>query len=111
MLLIMKTANGMLLLCAITTLVTAACSHGPEGGGEPVAGPEGQQNQSSEASELARNENPDQGEEPTIRNGVDVNRLRLPDMEELPSERELASKAKPDNKGGGVIARPPLKDN
>ena len=35
-----------------------------------------------------------------------ANRMRLPDMTKLPTDKELAAKGDP-NKGGGVIARPP----
>lgn len=37
---------------------------------------------------------------------IDTSRLRLPNMENLPSDKELSS-TPPPSSGGGVIARPP----
>ncbi|MDX1681272.1 MAG: hypothetical protein R3242_11145 [Akkermansiaceae bacterium] len=106
----MKLASGIPLLCAITTFGMTACSPTPEESVEPVAGAEAAQSPGDDGAEVVRDDGNGNEDSPTVQNGVDVNRLRLPDMEKLPSENELASKEKPDKTGGGVIARPPSEE-
>ena len=91
-------------LIATAVLAGVSCSPGPEDSTEPVADASGSQGQPSEGGNDAGEGNADARPLP---NNPLANRLRLPDMTGLPTDKELASN-KPKEKGGdGVIVRPP----
>ena len=99
----MKLSLSSTLLCSAACLWFAACSPGPETDEEPVAGPtNGQVTDGGQAADAGQDSSAS-----TAPTNPLANRLRLPDMEKLPSDRELATKDKPDKGSGGVIARPP----
>lgn len=85
-------------------LCTAACNLGSGSNPEPVTGDSGA---AGGATTSDRNGTADSDGKmtETANNGLS-NRLRLPNMTELPTDSELAT-VKPKVGGGGVIARPP----
>ena len=100
-----------ILLGTIAILSVAACTPGPEDGTQPVGPAPDGKNLGPDGSPLADQGTADgaSGAQPLglANTSVDIKRLRLPDMENLPSDRELTTnKGKPDT-NGGVIARPP----
>ncbi|MGA0900743.1 MAG: hypothetical protein ACO3SO_10085 [Luteolibacter sp.] len=103
----MKIFSQLLLTGAITALGCASCSKAPGELSDPLAGPPGQAENSAAQLQAENGEGPPGSQTETIHNGINANRLRLPDMEKLPSDRELAAKEDPDDNGGSVIARPP----
>ena len=101
----MKFQPPFTLLCAAACLCFAACSPAPdEDQDQPVAGPAN--SPAGDGNESAGT-GPDSNPSGTASTNPLAQRLRLPDMTGLPTDKELTSKPKPDTGGSGVIARPP----
>ncbi len=92
-------------IAASTALCLAACT--PDPGGEPVEGSGTSENANPDGNpEGSQGLSEGTGPETTPNNPL-ADRIRLPNMENLPSDKELASN-KPEDKGGNsVIVRPP----
>ena len=103
MLIQMKLSSKAILAAA--ALCMAACTPGPGDDPEPVANASGTGNASAQSDQDG---NADAVENPAgnTNNGL-ANRLRLPDMTKLPTDKELATNKPKDKGGDGVIVRPP----
>jgi len=95
------------LSSVLAALCLACCAPGPDADTEPVAGSPGDPNEAAQGTETGTTQAGGTAGGPTMQNGIDVNRIRLPDMEKLPTDRELTTNKDPGNGNGGVIARPP----
>lgn len=90
------------------TLWVCSCATGDgDGNIEPASQAGGQGSQGDESAQDSTAATSEQGGSGSgAIPGIDASRLRLPDMESLPEDSELAA-GKVRQEGGGVIARPP----
>ena len=99
----MKPSSKAILAAAAFCL--AACTPGPEDNPEPIADAGENPAQGTGAGD-GTSEGTSENPTGSTNNGL-ASRLRLPNMENLPSDKELASKQNTNKGSGGVIARPP----
>jgi len=105
----MKLRSAPLLFSGLCAVLTPSCSWGP---GVPMVEGDPAAAQAADKNPGGRDPSSPQGAQELANHQadpattVDISRLRLPDMENLPDDRELES-GKTGAGGGGVIARPP----
>jgi len=94
-----------MLIAGLSASLIASCAPGTEDAGteEPAAKPAGIKTAGASAQDEDEGSTGASGPQHTI----PVDRLRLPEMETLPDDRELAAGQIKPGGGGGVIARPP----
>lgn len=95
-------ASTFLGLSLLLTL--PSCSSTQEPKPEPI---QNTGDESSNDADVVTHEPSDSDTRETTTGNIDTARIRLPNMEDLPSDKELSTSAPRPAESGGVIARPP----